>query len=80
VITLHTTQSSHSTVTLDPKSRLTIFLNYSFVIWDLVFANMSLEKDSTSSSWFHAVARYRAVRLRQEVRRVRHPNRRDPQQ
>jgi hypothetical protein len=30
-------------------STLTTFLNYSFVICDLIFANMSLEKDFTSS-------------------------------
>jgi hypothetical protein len=31
------------------RARLTTFLNYSFIICDLIFANMSLEKDSTSS-------------------------------
>jgi hypothetical protein len=36
-------------VTLKPKQRLTTFLNYSFVICDLIFANMSLEKNSNSS-------------------------------
>jgi hypothetical protein len=41
--------------------------------FELIFANMSLEKDSTSSLWFHAMARYRAVQLRQEVRRERSP-------
>jgi hypothetical protein len=43
---------------LRAKVKTYYILNYSFVICDLIFANMSLEKDFTSSLWFHAVARY----------------------